>query len=543
MRKHGILRSSALFVARKHPWITAALILTIIAAIVLSVLPPLVLQRAVNSISGGNGAIAGLAGLYFGLTALSGLAESGESSLITVFGQKIMHHFRSEMCAKLSRLPASYFSSHDAGSVESRFMNDVEAIDVLFTDGLIGMFVDSFKVISILIVVFQLSTGLGIMLLIALPLLFLFTRFVQKRMLAAQIDNRRAVAASNRCIPESIHNLRTIHLYHREKYMEKRYHNTVHAGFQAMERSNFYDAVYSPVILTVSSLIVAAMMILAVQNTGMQSLFGMTVGTVVALIAYVEKIFSPLENIGMEIQNIQAASAGFHRIREFMAEPEIEQRFFQEQSSAEMPAVQIRHVTFGYEPSQPVFRDFSLDLAKGESVTLTGRTGAGKSTLFKLLMGLYRPQSGSILIQGIPADAIQPSLRRKTIGIVEQKFHPVIGTVRDQITLGDPAIDDKMVLQALDLVGLSDAYSKRNEPFDTESYSQGQLQLFSIARAVVTNPQILLLDEITASLDSATEQRVLSALKAASGNRTVLSISHRLYEQTGGRRVEIERGT
>lgn len=402
------------------------------------------------------------------------------------------------------------------------------------------MIADAFTIFSILAVVFHLSPGLGILLCICLPLLFLLTRYFQKRMLQAQRDNRIAVSRTNELIPETVHNIRTIHTCQQEHYLRQRYGRTIRASFDAMERSNFCDSIYSPIIITSCTVIICLMMTLSVSSPSLQELFGMTVGSVVALIAYVRRIFSPLESIGMEIQNIQSAVAGIGRLKDFFAEPVQERNGTMEPVPASVPLV-IDDAAFGYGREKNIFRHFSLTVNAGEMVTITGRTGAGKSTLFKLILGLYRPREGQIRIFGCDPCQLPPPLRRQIFGYVEQQFHAISGTIADQISLKNPRVTPEAIEKALRLVGLWDTCCALPQglatPFRPELFSRGQSQLLSIARAVVLNPQILLFDEITANLDSLTESQVLHALQAAARDRTVLSISHRLYEASGGRMI------
>jgi putative ABC transporter, permease/ATP-binding protein len=362
-------------------------------------------------------------------------------------------------------------------------------------------------------------------------------------MLSAQLDNRKAVAGINQAIPETIASIRTIRLYHRESFMEERYGKSVRAGFDAMNRSNLYDSIYSPIIITVSSLIIAIMVVLSVSRSDFQALFGMSAGTAVALISYVGKVFSPLESIGMEIQNIQSAIAGCKRIGDFLSEKEMEPPSAAVSEKEENIPISIRHLSFAYEDGKPVFHNFDLTIHEGENVTLIGRTGSGKSTLFKLICGLYQPSEGTVRIFGRAPESIPEEERRKVFGLVEQQFKPVSGNMRDQITLSDPSISEEDVRRALAETGILPAIEDLPEgldtPYDPGLLSQGQFQLLSIARATVTNPPLLLLDEITANLDSVTEKQVLDALRAASEKRTVLSISHRLFEAAGGRQVRI----
>lgn len=495
---------------KKNGLLLVVLIAAIIASIAVSVTPPLILQYIVDSLVSGSFSAyplltAGI--LYFALNAGSGLVDALKETLITVFGQKITHGLRSAMCQRLDELPAAYFVNHEAGAVTSIFVNDVDTLENLFDSGVVSMIADAFTILSILVVVFHLSLGLGILLCICLPLLFLLTRYFQKRMLQAQRDNRIAVGRTNELIPETVHNIRTIHTCQQERYLRQRYGRTIRASFDAMERSNFCDSIYSPIIIT-----------------------------------YVRRIFSPLESIGMEIQNIQSAVAGIGRLKDFFAEPIQERRDPVTPDNAAAPLV-IDDAAFGYGREKDIFRHFSLTVTAGEMVTITGRTGAGKSTLFKLILGLYQPREGQVRIFGCDPSRLAPAVRRQIFGYVEQQFHAISGTVADQISLKDPRVTAGAMEKALHLVGLWDTCCALPQgldtPFRPELFSRGQSQLLSIARAVVMDPQILLFDEITANLDSLTESQVLQALQAAAKDRTVLSISHRLYEAQGGRRVVI----
>jgi ATP-binding cassette subfamily B protein len=539
------LKGIILSAAAMEPRLTACLLAVILVSLVLGVLPPLILQQAIDSLTAGSATAKGLlllGLLYFGLTALSGLADSAKESYITVFGQKVTHHIRTVMAQKLSRLPASYYTTHEGGAVASLFVNDVDTIEDLFDSGIISMAADALKIISILITVFFLSPGLFLLLLMALPLLFLLTRAFQKRMLAAQVENRKAVAGTNEIIPETMHTIRTIRLTGSEEFMERRYGASIRRSFSAMEKTNFYDSIYSPIILTTSAFLIALMCILSVSGTDFTALFGMTAGTAAALIAYVDKVFSPLQSMGMEIENIQSAMAGAHRIREFLGEKEMDAPAEPPKETDPLP-LSISHMTFAYDGDHPLFHDFSLTARAGEKITIAGRTGSGKTTLFKLICGLYEPTEGTITVFGQRPSAIPPEDRRKTFGIVSQSYPMVQGTVRDQITLGDSRITGEDIERALRLAGLYDSCMNLPEKLDTPCteglFSQGEFQLLAIARALVFNPPLLLLDEMTASLDSLTEKRVMAALDRASSKRTVLSISHRLYEQQGGRIVWI----
>ena len=539
--KNGVFAALRMAAAAHH-LLTPGTILCVAASVAATLIPPLLLARLIDSLNAGV-PLTSLAVLgYFGSLALEGLLSSAQESLLVLFGQKMTHALRSEMSRKLTMLPAGTLAGQNPGEVAARFSGDVDTVEALFTSGIISMVADACRILSIMAVIAVKNTGLALVLLLVLPLFAVFTRHVQKRMLAAQLDNRRAVAAVSGQVPETLHNIRTIHMLGLESYMERRYDRRIADGYAAMERTNFYDAIYSPVVLLLNAVVVGVVMLLSASgNTKILTLFGMSVGTSVAVIDYISRIFAPIESLGMEIQNIQSAMAGVKRIDAFLGQPE---RILPGAREKEARGdVALSHVTFGYG-EKPVLRDFSMSVRQGEQVTLIGRTGAGKSTVFKLLLGLYQPEAGTVTIGGVDVSAISDRERRRCIGCVEQHFSRVPGTVLDQITLGDPQITEEMAKNAARLAGIDAAVQSLPEGYDTvcteEMFSQGEWQLLSIARAAAADPAVLLLDEITANLDAETEARVLEALCRASEGRTVLSVSHRIYESLGGRTIEIK---
>lgn len=562
-----------------------ALVITVVGAVVTALVPPLILENIVDGLTAENPMPIAQAFSYFGVTALAGLLESTRESLLIVFGQKLTHGLRSQMCEKLSQLSADALSKMDAGTIASRFVGDVDTLETLFTSGIISMFADACTMIGIYAVLWQKNRGLAITLLAILPLIALFTRHVQKKMLAAQMDSRKAAARTSGLVPETIHCIRMIHVFGKEGFMRKRYDRTLQEGYAAMERTNFYDALYSPVILITDALVTGVVMLLSASSgPEVRMFFGMSVGTAVAVISYISRIFSPIESIGMEIQTIQEALAGAKRVGEFLELPtrletseDAGEKAMTELGKAsaasgsdyavaagsgcaaaagsdraavaepaKSPAVaciSLEDVSFGYEEEKMVLKHLSFEIKTGEQVTMTGRTGAGKSTIFKLLLGLYRPQKGCVKIYGQDAYLLPDSIRRRLFGCVEQSFKRVPGTVLEQITLSDPMISREDAVEAAKLAGLHEVIVGMEQGYDTPCtdalFSQGQWQLLSIARAVAARPSILLLDEITENLDVGTEQEVLYALRRAGENRTVVSISHRLYEKMGGRELVI----
>ena len=523
--------------------LSLGILLAVVGAIVTALLPPWILGSIVDTITAGNVVPVALVILYFAFTVLTGLTESIREGLLTVFGQKITHALRGSMMDKYTNLTAGELTKQEPGTIVSRFVGDVDTVENLFTSGIISMFADACKIISILVVIWLKNRGLAIVLLILLPFLYWFTRTVQKNMLKAQIENRRAVGRASGHVPETLHNIRTIHTLGKERYMEQRYDEYIAESYRAVDRTNFYDAIYSPVILILNAIVVAVVMLFSASgNAKVLTLFGMSAGTAVAVINYISQIFTPVESLGMEIQTIQSAIAGVHRINEFYALEELPERVRNLETSVaiaqETPFVELQNVTFAYEDdSRKILHHLSFKVYPGEQVTLSGRTGAGKSTVFKLLLGLYQPGEGKVLIQGRDAIQIPENEKRSLYGYVEQTFHRVPGTVKDQITLYDDSFTMEEVREAATIAGLDATIEQLEKGYDTlctsEIFSQGQWQLLSIARAAVAKPKLLLLDEITANLDAQTEEEVLQALKRASEGRTVISISHRVNAETG----------
>ena len=523
--------------------LSLGILLAVAGAIVTALLPPWILGSIVDTITTGNTVPVALVILYFAFTVLTGLTESLREGLLTVFGQKITHALRSSMMEKYTNLTAGELTKQEPGTIVSRFVGDVDTVENLFTSGIISMFADACKIISILVVIWLKNSGLAIVLLVLLPFLYWFTRTVQKNMLKAQIENRCAVGRASGHVPETLHNIRTIHTLGKERYMEQRYDEYIAESYRAVDRTNFYDAIYSPVILILNAIVVAVVMLFSASgNAKVLTLFGMSAGTAVAVINYISQIFTPVESLGMEIQTIQSAVAGVHRINEFYALEELPERVRNLETSVaiaqETPFVELQNVTFAYEDdSRKILHHLSFKVYPGEQVTLSGRTGAGKSTVFKLLLGLYQPGEGKVLIQGRDAIQIPENEKRSLYGYVEQTFHRVPGTVKDQITLYDDSFTMEEVREAATIAGLDATIEQLEKGYDTlctsEIFSQGQWQLLSIARAAVAKPKLLLLDEITANLDAQTEEEVLQALKRASEGRTVISISHRVNAETG----------
>ncbi len=520
-------------VFKTHKSLTCLLLFVIIGSISFSLATPQVLKYIIDDyliVKGKSLLLPAL--LYFSIIVFLGIFNFGKEGIITVFGQKIIRKIKEEMMIKLTRIPIGYLATNESGSIVSRFSNDVEAVGSLFTNGIVSMIVDTFKIVGIVISIWLFSYKLGILVLFIIPVVYFLTRAFQRKMLKAQRLYRVLTAKVNNHIPESINNIQMIKSFAKEEYMEERYVNYLDESYEAMNKINFYDSIFSPIILILRAVVVALVVILSSDQL---SFLGLSIGSVAAAIELINNIFSPIENLGMELQNIQQSIAGIYRIDEFLNEEEETEKdhnLTYEKIVNDNLNIELKNVDFSYIKGEHILENISLNIKHKESVTFAGRTGAGKTTLFKLILGLLEPSSGSVTLSNVKVSEIPNHEKRKIFGYVEQSFSFIKGSVAEQISLKDENISKEDIENAMKFVGLHDYIITLEKGYDTFAsphlFSQGQMQLLSIARAIVTSPPIMLLDEITANLDSETEENIISVLKSASSERTLLSISHRL---------------
>ena len=530
----------------KRKWLSLGIIISVCGAVITALYPPLVLGKIVDTLTTGSQMPVYLVFLYMAFTVITGLMEATREGLLTVFGQKITHALRSGLMEHFVRLSTDSLNKQESGAVVSRFVGDVDTVENLFTSGIVSMFADACKIISILAVIWFRNKGLATVLIVLLPFLFWFTRHIQKNMLDAQLKNRRAVSRASGHVPETLHNIRTIHNLGKEKYMEKRYDEYISDSYKAMEKTNFYDAVYSPVILILNAVVVAVVMLFSASgNAKVLTLFGMSAGTVVAVINYISQIFSPVESLGMEIQTIQSAIAGVRRINEFFELPVLDnneelqaEKTFD--SKNDTPYVQFNDVTFGYEADHTVIADKTFVVNRGEQVTLSGRTGAGKSTILNLMGGMDTATTGKIIVDKENVSKFTAkrltTYRRYDIGFVFQFYNLVQNlTVRENVELATQICKNPLdVDEVIEAVGLKE----RSSNFPAQ-LSGGEQQRVAIARALAKNPKLLLCDEPTGALDYNTGKQILKLLQDTCRERgvTVVVITHNLALTAMGDKV------
>lgn len=539
---------------KKHVVLAILLSFAIIGAALSGLLPPFALRYIIDQEITPDLAnpsaivitrLVALAFLYYASYLLVGLFTIYENYMIDVFGQKLIHELRYEMIEKSHHLKLSYFTHHGSGEMTSRITDDVYAIELLFADGLVSLIVSLFKIIGIWVSIFVLDYLLGLSLFVIIPIIALITRLFQKSMLKAQLENRKVLNEESNYLSETIDNFRLLKGLHKEFFREQGFRSLLKKGFHSQDKTSFFDSVYSPTIDFLKSLLIAFLAFLVSYSYTSNSLsLSITIGSFAASMNLISSLFSPIQDLGEELQSMQEGVSGIVRVEGFLNEEEVVMKdehltsaVIFEKSPANL--LSFDHLCFHYDDGQEmIFNDLSLSLKEKDKVCLIGRTGAGKTTLFRLILGLLEPTGGAILLHGYDVKKIPDEEKRAIFGYVEQGFKAVPGTLLDQVTLGDESIALSSVKKALQDSFLEDYIESHlpqgyDTPFNPEDFSRGQLQLLGLARAIVKNPKILLLDEISANLDSKTEKDVIDALTLASKERTVISISHRLSDQLG----------
>lgn len=554
MTKKRTFKNLLLPFIKKHPIWTLLLAFAVLAVSLSSLLPPFVLQHilddylspALNGQSYDSNRLIWMTMFYFGSYLLIGILTLAENFLVDTIGQKIIRQLRHEMIEKSHRLSSSYFRHNGTGVMTSRVMDDVSSIETLFSDGLVSLLVSLFKIIGILISVFVFSYVLGFIVLAIIPLVYFITNAFRKRMLKNQLRSRKLKNDETNNLSESIDNMRTLENLEKKEYRENNFVSLQKEDIQVSHRSAIYDSLFSPIVMMLRAVVIGVVTLLVAFSLSSEMTFaGLSVGTFAAAIALISNIFAPIQELGQELQVMQEGVSGITRVLDYMNQPEdveankelkAEDIFLQKEG---YPFIEAKNLSFHYEDGEEkIFDNVSFVINEKDKVSVVGRTGAGKTTLFRLLLSILYPTEGEILFCGQDVKYIPNKEKRKIFGYVEQGFKGIPGTIEEQITLKDKSISLEEVRQAMKQVRLDDYVMEKikdnyQATFKEDNFSRGQLQLLNLARALVTNPPVLLLDEISANLDSETEKEIIEAISLASSQRTVISISHRLSDQLG----------
>lgn len=542
MNKSRIILKALKNTSKNKPLSIFVLAAAIAAGIVMQLLPPQILRSLIdNHISKGTSEGIWILAAYYLFAVIAGAAADllREITLASV-GQDFLSSIRHSMAKKLLKLPAAYVSDNSVGSIMSYFTSDVDTVGTVLTSGLIGIMAEGLKALGIVISIYLLSPYLSLFVLILIPIIYFITDYFNKITLRSQLDARKAVGKINGYIQELFNGIQTIKMFGKELQFINKFQEPLNENLEAVNKASTYDSIFPCITQVIKALMIVSVVILA-SPKGI-GVTGLTIGSIAACIDLISRMLDPIESIAVEFQTIQEAVAGLKRIEEF---GNLEEEVRDDSDSYIIGAaadklnnykfdISLTNVSFQYSSGKDVIKDISFNIQPGTKVALVGRTGAGKSTILNLAAGLYEAKKGSIRVGDYNPFKIPPSLRRKIIGIVPQTLSAYGGTIKEAITLYDENISDEKIINSAKTVGLHEDILNLPKGYDTvigegeAQLSNGQYQLLALARAVVFNPPILLLDEVTSGLDSITEQKVFKALKEISSGRTILTISHRV---------------
>jgi ATP-binding cassette subfamily B protein len=535
--KNNFMAKAFTETSKKSYVFLAMLIISVAAGAFLASLPSLVLKRIVDGLlTSGSRGLWQYAFLYLGAVLLLGLCDLIREYGAMVFGQRMLLNIRTLMLERLRFLPISYFLEVPAGETISKFTADIDSVNTLFTSGIVSTAADLLKLAGLIIAMFILSAQLGFIALATLPIVYFLSNFFRKRIFKKQLAVRARVSDINTGIQEFYSGMKVIKSYGKEQYFAQRFEPLLENHRIAMNANSVYDAWFPCIMQTLRAVVIAFAIFVGASNNLTPLALGLSLGTLAAAADLFARLFDPIEATSMQIQTIQQALAGINRIKAYFNH-EIETVEKLDESivnNLEDITVKIDDVRFAYKNGKDVLGGVSITIPAGTKAAIAGRTGSGKTTLMNLVAGLYPTKSGIITIGGLDPYQLPPAARRRLVGIVPQSVVLFNGTVYENITLRDDAITRKQAEKALETVGLLNVINQLPGGINTligegaYKLSFGQTQLLSLARAIVTDPPLLLLDELTSGLDAMTEKQVLSAIRNISGNRTIITISHRL---------------
>jgi len=531
--KKGFIASSVAHVLMEN-WLLAILLLAaIMASMSLQLLPAFLIRKIIDE-NFQNGMLAGvwiLAVQYLLVMSGANLISICQGLITAVLGQKILNRIRFGMSKRLSALSIGHFVNTPVGDVMSRLTTDVDAINTLFSAGIIDVVTDLFKIGGLLVSLYIIAPRLVWLEIAIIPVIYLLSGYFRKRIYNFQKKVRSCVADIYTFIQEWLRGVGTVKAHSLEKNGREKFRALLSSHLAAIGSISFYDSWFPCVMQTLRATAIAITLWLAADNGTVLSL-ALSVGSLAAIADLVGRMFAPIEALAQEFQTIQEAMAGIARVREFANEP-IEERVFLDEPFDDGKGLIIEGVSFAYGKAD-VLTDIDVRLKHGEKTVFIGRSGAGKTTLMNIVAGLYRPTEGTVRICGVDPYLLPPHKRRRLIGVVPQTPQIFDGTVLENVTLGDETISRRQAEDALAAVGLDEIASRLPRGYDTEigegaaGLSGGEAQLLALARAIAADPKVLLLDEPTSGVDSLTEKQVFAAIRKAGQGRTILSISHRL---------------
>lgn len=449
-----------------------------------------------------------------------------------IIGQRVIYDIRSDLFKHIQKLSFNFFDKRPAGSVLVRVTNDVNSLQDLFTNGVVNLMIDCVQLFGIVIILLVINWKLGLAVMITVPIMFLISTKLRKKIRYAWQDVRMKNSRINSHLNESIQGIRVTQAYTQEHENMRYFDNMNMDSKKSWDKASAMNQMFGPLIEITGG---AGTFILFVLGTHLIQTGELTIGLLVAFSNYVGNFWDPINRLGQMYNQLLVAMASSERIFEFIDE---EPNIADKPGARPLPAIngdiKFDHIVFEYEQGRQALKGISLDVTSGQSVALVGHTGSGKSTIINLLSRFYDVTEGAITIDGYDLRDVTVQSLRSQISVVLQDTFIFSGTIRDNIRFGRLDATDEEVEQVAKSVDAHDFIMKLPKGYDTEveergsALSMGQRQLLSFARALLANPRILILDEATASIDTETELKIQDALKVLLKGRTSFIVAHRL---------------
>ena len=472
-------------------------------------------------------------GLFLLAIAITAAAQRSQARVTGRLAAQVMNDLRVRVFTHLQRLGVDFYTNEKAGVIMTRMTSDIEQLQQLLQDGLAQLVVQGLTMIVITIILFTLNVELALITLaLVIPLLTSASLWFRKASQVAYNRVRDGIANVLGDLSESLHGVRTVAAYNRQRWNIVQHRNVVGDYRDANNFTAQINALYGPGTQMLGYLSQAALLAI---GGNMVIHHQLSIGALVAFFLYLNRFFSPIQLLVQQYNTFQQGQAAVFKLRGLFA---VDPSTPEAPAAYELPPIEgeIRfdHVTFGYDPAKPVVHDIDLRIRAGETVAFVGQTGAGKSTLAKLITRFYDPTEGRVLIDGHDLSEVTLDSLRRQLGVVPQEPFLFAGSLRYNIAFACPDSTDDEVWQAVHAVGLTDVVERMPEGLDTvvhergQSLSSGERQLIALARAFLAHPRVLVLDEATSNLDLLSETKIEAALDVLLAQRTAVLIAHRL---------------
>ena len=529
------LRTLGKYLLRSWPLLTGALVLTVVGN-VCQLIGPTLCGYAIDAIALESGVdfprVFRYAAMMLGLYVISAGLNYAVSIMILHVSQRTVRDMRDDIFSRLMRLPVGYFDRRQTGDILSHISYDVDTVNSSLSNDLVQILTSLITVVGAFSMMLRISPTLVLVFVVTVPLSVAFTRYMTGRVRPLYRARSKKLGELNGFVEEYVSGQKTIRAYNREDGVLARFDEKNNAAADAYYRSEYYASVTGPSVNFINNL---SLTLISVFGALLYLGGGITLGSISSFVLYSRKFSGPINEAANILSELQSALAAAERVFNLLDEPE---------EPADLPGapdlkvtdggVALEHIDFGYDPGRPILRDVNLTAKPGSMVAIVGPTGAGKTTLVNLLMRFYDPQSGQIVIDGQPIASVRRDSLRAAFSMVLQDTWLFNGTVHDNIAYGCPGATREQVIAAAKATHIHSMIERLPDGYDTVltedgvNISKGQKQLLTIARAMLQQAHLLILDEATSNVDIRTEMRIQSAMRALMRNKTCFVIAHRL---------------